>query len=174
MPRHVWKFVDLRGRKPSDLLARCRIQDVENSDDTAHREHGDSPAYAKVLREVDRMVDVSIAALLTAFDVFLVAPIVSGRLKEPGLWALLASSVALTYFFASVGYRLIRARPNSVGSIASLATWFTCFGLLVALSLTFVVAAIVKRDLLFAQGAALSGLLALLAFGAASHFHRKR
>ena len=115
-----------------------------------------------------------IAALLTAFDVFLVAPIVSGRLKEPGLWALLASSVALTYFFASVGYRLIRARPNSVGSIASPANWFTCFGLLVALSLTFVVAAIVKRDLLFAQGAALSGLLALLAFGAASHFHRKR
>jgi hypothetical protein len=114
------------------------------------------------------------AALLTAFDLFLVAPIASGRSNEPGLWALLAFSVALTYFFASVGYRLIRARPNSVGSVASPATWSTCFGLLVVSSLTFVVAAVVKRELLFAQGAALSGLLALLAFGAAFHFRRKQ
>ena len=119
-------------------------------------------------------VSALIAALLAAFDLFLVAPIALGRFKELGLWALLAFSVALTYFFASVGYRLIRERPNSVGSVASPATWFTCFGLLAALSLAFVVAAVVEREFLFAQGAALSGLLALLAFGAASHFRRSR
>ena len=119
-------------------------------------------------------VSALIAAILAAFDLFLVVPIVGGRFKQPGLWALLALSVALTYFFASVGYRLIQDKPNSVGSIASPATWFTCFGLFVALSLAFVLAAVVQRDLLFAQGAAVSGLLALLAFGAASHFRRRR
>ena len=61
-----------------------------------------------------------------------------------------------------------------MGSIASPAIWFTCFGLLVALSLVFVVAAVVEQEFLFAQGAALSGLLALLAFGAGSHFRRSR
>ena len=119
-------------------------------------------------------VSALVAAALAAFDLFLAVPIATGRFKELGLWALLAFSVALTYFFASVGYRLIREGPNSVGSIASPATWLTCFGLLVALSLAFVAAAVIEREFLFAQGAALSGLLALLAFGAASHFRRNR
>ena len=119
-------------------------------------------------------VSALIAAFLAAFDLLLMLPIAFGTSKELGLWALLAFSVALTYFFASVGYRLIRKKPNSVGSIASPVTWLTCFGLFVALWLAFVVAAVVKKDVFLAQGAALAGLLALLAFGAASHVRRHR
>ena len=146
----------------------------------SHRDHS-TPVQEALLAQSSRhfehaigWISALIALLLAAFDLFLAAPIVSGRYKELGLWGLLALSVVITYFFASVGYRLIRSKPNSVGSIASPTAWFTCFGLFLVLSIAFVLAAIFKRDFQFAQGAALSGLLALLAFGAGSHFRRGR
>lgn len=146
----------------------------------SHRDHS-SPVPEALLAQNSRHLELAIgwisaliALLLAAFDLFLATPIVSGRFKELGLWGLLALSVVITYFFASVGYRLIRAKPNSVDSVASSTTWFTCFGLFLALSLASALAAIFKQDFQFAQGAALSGLLALFSFGAGSHFRRGR
>jgi hypothetical protein len=119
-------------------------------------------------------VSALIAAVLAAFDVFLLVPMSTGNFKNFGLFSLLVISLALTYFFASVGYRLIRNRPNLVGSVAAPALWFACFLIFAALSIAFVSSAVLKHDFNFAQGAALSGLLALLAFGAGSHFRGRR
>lgn len=119
-------------------------------------------------------VSVLVAVVLAAFDLFILMGIVRGKGNSLGVLALLVCSTALTYFFATVGYRLVRARPNTVGSIASPAAWFTCFAFFGVFTLLFIAGAIAKRDLALAQGAVLSALLALLAFGAASHFRRRR
>ena len=119
-------------------------------------------------------VSVLVAAALAAFNLFILTAIVRGESKLLFLWALLSFSTAVTYFFATVGYRLLRARPNSVGSIASPAAWFTCFAFFGVLTLLFIAGAIARRDLALAQGAAMSALLALLAYGAASHFRRRK
>ena len=128
----------------------------------------------RLMEKVIGYVSAIFAAVLCALDLFILTAIVLGAGKLLALWALLAFSTPLTYFLATVGYRLMRARPNSVGSIASPAAWLTCFALFSALTLIFIVGAIAQRDLALAQGAAMSALLALLAFGAASHFHRRK
>jgi hypothetical protein len=119
-------------------------------------------------------VSVAIAGALAAFDAFLVAPLVRGSASPFVLLGLIAFSTGLTYFFAAVGYRLVRARPNAVGSIANPAVWFTCFVCFAILALLFLAGAIAKSDFAFAQCAAVAALLALLAFGAATHFRRHR
>ncbi len=119
-------------------------------------------------------VSVLVAAALAAFNLFILTAIVRGEGRLLFLWALLSFSTAVTYFLATVGYRLLRARPNPVGSIASPAAWFTCFAFFGVLTLLFIAGAIAKRDLALAQGAAMSALLALLAYGAASHFRRRK
>ncbi len=97
-----------------------------------------------------------------------------GTGKLIGLGALLVCAATLTCFFATVGRRLILNRPNTFGSIASPFTWFMCFSIFGLMTLVFIASAIIQRDMGPAQGAALSALLALLAYGTASHFRRRR
>ena len=118
-------------------------------------------------------VCVLVAAALAAFDTFLLLTMVRGQGKLLGLAVVLVCSTPLIYFFATVGRRLILNRPNTFGSIASPAAWFTCFAVFLFLTLLFIATAILKRDVGLAQGATMSALLALLAFGAASHFRRR-
>ena len=119
-------------------------------------------------------VCVLIAAGLAAFEIFLLRALFSGNGKLWGILALLFFSTALIYFFATVGRRLILNRPNTFDSIASPVVWFTCFGVFGFLTLLFIAFAIAKRDFALAQGATFSALLALLSFGAASHFRHRR
>jgi hypothetical protein len=107
-------------------------------------------------------ISAVVAAALATFDVFTLTAIVRGSGNLAGLWTVLTVSAALTYFFATVGYRLVRARPNKVGSIASSAIWFICFAVFGILTLLFIAVAVAKRDFAVAQGATLSALLALL------------
>lgn len=120
-------------------------------------------------------VSVLVAASLGAFGLFILfAAIVRGKTNLLGLWVLLPVPAILFYFFASVGYRLLRAKPNAVGSIASPAVWLTCTVFFGVLTLAFIAVAITKQVFAGAQGAALSALFALLSYGAASHFRRRK
>lgn len=117
---------------------------------------------------------VLIATALAAFDIVLLLTLIRGKGNPMGLGALMACTAILLYFFATVGRRLILNRPNTFGSIATPTVWLACFAVFGALTLLFITLAIAKRDLGLAQGATMSALLALLAFGAASHFRRRK
>lgn len=125
---------------------------------------------SSLLEKAIGWVSLFVAAAFVAFDVFILMAMLRGKGQLWGLLALLALFAVLACFFAMVGYRLVRARPNAVGSILSPAVWFACVGVFGVLALLFIAGAIAKRDFAFAQGAAAAALLALLSFGAASHF----
>jgi hypothetical protein len=57
---------------------------------------------------------------------------------------------------------------------ATLQSRFTCFAFFGTLTLLFFAFVVARRDLTAAQGAARSALLALLAYGAASHLRRRK
>ena len=114
------------------------------------------------------------AAALATFGAFLLLTIVRGNGKPLGLAALLVCTTALFYFFAMVGRRLILNRPNTFGSVASPATWFTCFAVFGVLTLLLVADAFSKQDMGLFRTATGSALLTLLAFGAASHFRKRK
>lgn len=119
-------------------------------------------------------VCVLFGVALAAIGALLILTMFRGNGKPLGLAALLVCSAALGYFFAAVGRRLIHNRPNAFGSVASPTVWFTCFVIFGALTLLLVADALANQDVGLAQIATGSALLTLLAFGAASHFLRRK
>lgn len=115
-----------------------------------------------------------LAAALAAFGAFLFLTMIQGNGKPLGLLGLTVFSAALAYFFAVVGRRLILNRPNTFGSVASPTAWFTCFAFFGVFTLLLVADAIAKQDVGLARTATGSALLTLLAFGAASHFRKRK
>lgn len=128
-------------------------------------------------RLVERLVGFAsalVAVSLTAFAAFILVAIARGRGWPAALWSTFAVTVAVLHFFTTVAYRLLRNKPHRSGSMTSPAAWFACFAVFGLLTAALVVCAVVFRDFSFAQGATLSGLLALLSFGAATHFRQRR
>ena len=116
----------------------------------------------------------AVACSLLALAIFFLAAIVRGSSQHLGLWSLLAFTGAVAYFFATIAYRLLSQQPNEVGSVASPAMWLWCLAFFASLTAFFIFCAVAFRSFSMAQGAALSGLLALLSFGAAQHFRRRK
>ena len=90
-----------------------------------------------------------------------------------GVCVVMAVVGALTYFFTSVGYRLVRRIPNRYGSILSPRAWSVLTVVFFGGGAIGGYFSIITEDYRHLDGVACAMLLALLSFGAASHFRRK-
>ena len=81
--------------------------------------------------------------------------------------------LVLTTFFVLAGHRLVFGHPNRHGSLFAPWVWFAISAVLLAGTMFFGVVAFKQPSIESAQGILSSLLLALLSYGAGSHFRRK-
>ena len=128
----------------------------------------------KPLERLIGVVCLCIGVALSALTVWLLAA-ASDRGPLPLVaWLFLLLFVSLAVLFLNLGYRLALNRANEFGSLLS-PRFFAGFAFLCLVLAAYGVAlAIVNRDYLLGQGIVCALLLALLSYGAACHFKRRK
>jgi magnesium-transporting ATPase (P-type) len=116
----------------------------------------------------------AIAFLLAMFLVWTLSWVLYNSNGSRGLWLFLATVFLLVWFFSLVAYRLLRDRTNVYGSVLPPKAWYIIAILFCVAGIAFVVLAISTRESAPLGGSLCSWLLALLAYGAGSHFASKR
>jgi len=119
---------------------------------------------------VSSAIGIALGSLLLWFAVVVLT---RGLVAPVGAWVFMAVVGALTYFFTSAGYRLVRRIPNRYGSILSPRAWSVLAVVFLGGGAIGCYLSIIAKDYRHLDGVASAMLLALLSFGAASHFRRK-
>ena len=88
-------------------------------------------------------------------------------------WVIMAVFGALAAFFLTLGYRFGMRRPNRYGSAFSPRAWVLLCGIFVVLAVTVSWLSIRAGDYQHLDSLAAAWWLALLSYGAASHFSSK-
>lgn len=139
-----------------------------------------TPTEQVLLRPSPSWLDRVVGLIAMAIALLLVAVIYAlghALLQRPALsvGAVVAFAVLLllTALFALSGHRLVFREPNRYGSLFAPWVWFSISATLLAAALLGGVMAIRHPSAEVAQGILSSLLLALLSYGAGSHFRRK-
>lgn len=141
----------------------------------------ETPAERALLRAtsswLERVIGVIalIVGLFLAVVTFTLGRTSFNRAQTPsvGIYVLLGVVLVLILFFAIAGLRLLLQTPNRFGSLFSPWVWFAISATLLLLVVVFIVVGVKQATLNTAQGAISGLLLALLSYGAGSHFRRK-
>ena len=139
----------------------------------------ESSAETILLRENPRTAERAVGAVCASVGVLLALftwTLVHGPFfNKPsgGIYILVSVSVALTCLFSVAGVRLLLGKRNRYGSLFAPWVWFTISGSMVSAAAAFAVLSASAPTFAAAQGIASALFLALLAYGAGSHFRAK-
>jgi hypothetical protein len=119
------------------------------------------------------LVAMAVALLLALATYALGRALLERPITSIGVVILFGVLVVLTVLFVLAGHRLVFGQPNRHGSLFAPWVWFAISATLLITTLFVGVVALKQPSVESAQGVLSSLLLALLSYGAGSHFRRK-
>ena len=125
------------------------------------------------LERVVGLVAMAVALLLALATYALGRALLERPAPSVGVVILFGVLFILTVLFVLAGHRLVFGQPNRHGSLFAPWVWFAISGTLLATTLFLGVVAFKRPTVESAQGILSALLLALLSYGAGSHFRRK-
>jgi hypothetical protein len=114
------------------------------------------------------------SVLLGAFTLWGTFMTITRNPTALALWLLLSLSAALALLFGTAGYRLVASRPNRTGSVLPPVVWAVLALVFLAHAIAGLVFSLVSQELQHVEAIIILLLLALLSYGAWSHFAGRR